>query len=147
MSLYKRNDSPHWWVKISHSGRKVQRSTGTENKAQAQEYHDKLKVALWEQERLGIKARRSWKEAVIRWLAETSEKATHEEDIKKLRWLDPFLGSLMLDADHARCYRRDQGREAKDGKQVDGEPLLGVGQSHSAVGQETNGSGSTRRRR
>jgi len=47
--------------------------------------------------RLGVKARRSWKEAVIRWLAETSEKATHQEDIKKLRWLDPFLGSLMLD--------------------------------------------------
>ena len=97
MSIYKRNDSPHWWVNISHSGRKIQHSTGTENKAQAQEYHDKLKVTLWEQGRLGVKARRSWKEAVIRWLAETSEKATHQDDIKKLRWLDPFLGSLMLD--------------------------------------------------
>ena len=31
------------------------------------------------------------------WLAETSDKATHQEDIKMLRWLDPFLGSLMLD--------------------------------------------------
>jgi len=97
MSLYKRNDSPHWWVKISHSGRKIQRSTGTENKSQAQEYHDKLKASLWEQQRLGIKARRSWKEAVVRWLAETSEKVTHGEDIRKLRWLDPFLGTLMLD--------------------------------------------------
>jgi integrase len=48
MSLYKRSDSPHWWVKISHSGRTIQRSTGTEDKAQAQEYHgktEKLKVA------------------------------------------------------------------------------------------------------
>ena len=97
MSLYKRNDSPHWWVKISHSGRKVQRSTGTEDKCKAQEYHDKLKVSLWEQQRLGVKPRRAWKEAVVRWLAETSEKAMHQEDIKKLRWLDPFLGSLMLD--------------------------------------------------
>ena len=97
MSLYKRNDSPHWWVKISHSGRTIQRSTGTENKAQAQEYHDKLKTSLWEQQRLGVKPRRAWKEAVVRWLAETTEKATHQEDIKKLRWLDPFLGNLMLD--------------------------------------------------
>jgi hypothetical protein len=32
-----------------------------------------------------------------RWLAETSEKVTHNEDVRKLRWLDPFLGSLMLD--------------------------------------------------
>jgi len=97
MSLYKRNDSPHWWVKISHSGRTIQHSTGTEDKAQAREYHDKLKASLWEQERLGVKPRRAWKEAVIRWLAETSEKATHQEDIKMLRWLDPFLGPLMLD--------------------------------------------------
>jgi len=97
MSLYKRGDSPHWWVKISHSGTTIQRSTGTESKAQAQEYHDRLKASLWEQQRLGIKPRRSWKEAVIRWLAETSEKVTHREDIRKLRWLDPFLGGLMLD--------------------------------------------------
>ena len=58
MSLYKRNDSPHWWVKISHSGTTIQRSTGTEDKPQAQEYHDKLKASLWEQQRLGVKPRR-----------------------------------------------------------------------------------------
>jgi integrase len=97
MSLYKRTDSPRWWVKISHGGRTIQRSTGTEDKAQAQEYHDKLKASLWEQQRLGVKPRRSWKEAVVRWLAETSDKATHDGDIKKLRWLDAFLGKLMLD--------------------------------------------------
>jgi integrase len=97
MSLYKRNDSPHWWVKISHSGRTIQRSTGTADKSQAQEYHDKLKASLWEQQRLGVKPRRAWKEVVVRWLAETSEKVTHQEDVRKLRWLDPFLGSLMLD--------------------------------------------------
>jgi integrase len=97
MSLYKRNDSPHWWVKISHSGTTIQRSTGTEDKAQAQEYHDKLKASLWEQQRLGIKPRRSWKEAVVRWLAETSEKVTHQEDVRKFGWLDSLLGDLMLD--------------------------------------------------
>jgi integrase len=97
MSLYKRGDSPHWWIKISHSGKAIQRSTGTEDKAQAREYHDKLKASLWEQQRLGVKPRRAWKEAVVRWLAETAEKVTHQEDMRKLRWLDPFLGKLMLD--------------------------------------------------
>src|SRR5713101_8032535 len=97
MSLYRRTDSPHWWIKISHSGTAIQRSTGTGDKSQAQEYHDKLKASLWEQQRLGVKPRRSWKEAVVRWLAETSEKVTHQEDMRKLRWLDPFLGGLMLD--------------------------------------------------
>lgn len=97
MSLYKRTDSPNWWIKISHGGRTIQRSTGTDDKAKAQEYHDRLKVSLWEEQRLGVKPRRSWKEAVVRWLAETEEKATHDEDIKKLCWLDPYLGGLMLD--------------------------------------------------
>ena len=97
MSLYKRNNSPHWWVKISHSGRTIQRSTGTEDRSRAQEYHDRLKVSLWEQQRLGVKPRRSWKEAVVRWLVETSDKATHQEDVSMLRRLDALLGPLMLD--------------------------------------------------
>ncbi len=97
MSLYKRTDSPHWWVKISHGGRTIQRSTGTPDRCKAEEYHDKLKASLWEQQRLGIKPRRSWKEAVVRWLAETADKVTHQEDIRKLRWLDAYLGHLMLD--------------------------------------------------
>jgi hypothetical protein len=100
-------DSPHWWIKISHSGRTIQRSTGTEDKSQAQEYHDKLKVSPWEQQRLGVKPRRAWKEAIVRWLAETLEKVTHREDKRKLRWLDPFLGALMLDQlGWARINRR-----------------------------------------
>lgn len=52
---------------------------------------------MWEQERLGIKISRSWKEAVIRWLKETSDKATHGEDKSKLTWMDQFIGDLMLD--------------------------------------------------
>ncbi|MFN7476101.1 MAG: tyrosine-type recombinase/integrase [Burkholderiales bacterium] len=98
MSLFKRKDSPYWWVKLTpRSGPPVQRSTGTADKAAAQEYHDKLKVSLWEQERLGIKPKRTWRESVVRWLQETSEKATHEEDKKKLVWLHSFLGDLTLD--------------------------------------------------
>ena len=98
MSLFKRKDSPYWWVKLTpRSGPPIQRSTGTTDKVAAQEYHDKLKATLWDQERLGIKPKRSWREAVVRWLEETSEKATHQEDKKKLVWLHGFLGDLNLD--------------------------------------------------
>ena len=97
MSLYRRKDSAFWWVKLEVLGSKVQRSTGTADKAQAQEFHARLAARLWEQHRLGIKPSRSWKEAAGRWLDETSEKATHREDGKKLAWLHPFLGHLMLD--------------------------------------------------
>lgn len=97
MSLFKRKDSPYWWIKITHNGKPIQRSTGTTDIAKAQEYHDKLKASLWDQERLGIKPRYSWKDAVIRYLAETSGKATQETDKTHLRWLDPYLHDLMLD--------------------------------------------------
>lgn len=97
MSLFKRKDSSFWWVKIIIDGRKVQRSSGTEDKALAQEFHDRLKAQMWEQNRLGLKPRRSWKDAVVRWLSETSEKATHDEDRRKLLWLHSFLGEMMLD--------------------------------------------------
>ena len=52
MSLFKRNDSSYWWVRFIHNGRRIQHSTGTADQAKAQEYHDKLKASLWDQERL-----------------------------------------------------------------------------------------------
>jgi integrase len=97
MSLFKRKDSPNWWVKISHNGRTVQKTTGTADEAKALEYHDKLKASLWDQERLGVKPRYSWQEAVIRYLAETRSKASTDTDKIHLRWLDRYLSGLMLD--------------------------------------------------
>lgn len=97
MSLYKRKDSSVWWLKITIGGKTIQRSTETSDKIKAQELHDKLKAKLWEQERLGVKPSYCWKEAVIRWLNETSDKATHKEDKSKLLWLDHYLSDLNLD--------------------------------------------------
>ena len=98
MSLYKRKDSPFWWVKISIGGQPpIQCSTGTSDKIEAQELHDTLKAQLWEQKRLGVKPSRSWQDAVVKWLSETSDKATHNEDKAKLVWLNTYLGKLMLD--------------------------------------------------
>ena len=100
MSLYRRKDSPFWWVKlplIRGESKPLQQSTGTADKRQAQQVHDQLAAARWEQERLGVKARHTWEEAVLRWLLETKHKATHEDDKAKLRWLDSYLGGKYLD--------------------------------------------------
>lgn len=96
MSLYKRGDSPNWWVRISHGGRRIQQSTGTSDEAKAREYHDRLKASLWDEERLGKKPDRSWKEAVVRWTAESRYKASHEADLMHLKYLDRFLGDKRL---------------------------------------------------
>ncbi|BBE51266.1 Tyrosine recombinase XerC [Ferriphaselus amnicola] len=98
MSLFQRKDSPYWWIKIiAHDGRRIQQSTGTADKAKAEEYHDKLKASMWDQARLGVKPRHTWNEAVVRYLAETTHKASQCSDKTHLRWLDRFLNGRMLD--------------------------------------------------
>ena len=100
MSLYKRKDSPFWWVKLAPirgESKPLQQSTGTTDRRQAQEAHDRLKAARWEQDRLGVKPRHTWEEAVLRWLVETKDKATHGDDKAKLRWLDDRLQHRYLD--------------------------------------------------
>lgn len=44
-----------------------------------------------------MKARHTWQEAVERWHLESKHKATHQDDIAKLRWLHPYLGGRYLD--------------------------------------------------
>lgn len=114
MSLYKRKDSSFWWVKITIGGRPIQHSTGTSDKIKAQEYHDTLKAQLWEQERLGVKPNRTWREAVVRWTYETSDKATHKEDIRKLAWMHQFLGDLTLDTVNQEVIERVRAAKLKE---------------------------------
>ena len=95
MSLRKRGGI--WWVDVvAPNGERIRRTTGTANKALAQELHDQLKAKLWRIAHLGDKPRRTWDEAVVRWLKEQSHKTTAKEDVTKLRWLDQFLGGKEL---------------------------------------------------
>lgn len=96
MALFKRKAT--WWVRFTApDGARIRRSTGTEDRVKAQEYHDELKASLWRVHHLGERPRRTWQEAVVKWLNETAHKKTHEEDIAKLRWLDGFLRGRHLD--------------------------------------------------
>ena len=114
MSLYRRKDSASWWVKLpairGESG-PLQVSTGTAEKRKAQEFHDRLKAERWEQEKLGAKPRRTWEEAALKFLDETTHKRTHERDKSILRWLDDHLGGRYLDEidraliDHIKATR------------------------------------------
>lgn len=97
MSLCKRGGT--WWIDIvAPNGDRIRKSTGTGNKAQAQEFHDRFKSELWRVGKLGDKPRHLWNDAVVRWLKEQSHKATAKEDVAKLRWLDQFLRGKELTA-------------------------------------------------
>jgi integrase len=114
--LYRRPNSRHWWVRITTpDGREVRKSSGTEVKKDAEEYEATLKTQLWRQARLGEKPRHTWQEAVVRWVTETGHKASHEDDLCHLRWLDQHLTGKQLEnvdrdaIDAIQKKRKDEG--------------------------------------
>ena len=118
MSIYRRKDSPYWWVKLSPIRGEpgpLQVSTGTTEKRKASEFHDKLKAQRWEQEKLGVKPRRTWEDAALKFLDETTHKRSQSKDKGILRWLDPLFGGKYLDEidrqiiDHVKASRLEVG--------------------------------------
>lgn len=96
MPLYKRGSA--WWIDFTTpSGERIRRSACTQDRAQAQELHDKLKAESWRVAQLGEKPRRTWDEAALKWLTETSHKASHLQDVKQVTWLQQFFRGRFLD--------------------------------------------------
>jgi integrase len=75
----------------------IQKSTGTADKAQAQEFHDRLKTRVWQEAKLGTKPRYDWNAAVVRWLEETEHKGSRKDDLGHLRWLNQYFNGIPLD--------------------------------------------------
>lgn len=95
MSLIKRGST--WWIDFTTpSGERIRRSSGTGNKGEAQEFHDRLKAESWRVQKLGDKPKYTWDDAGSKWLLETDHKRTHREDAKKLLWLQQFLRGRVL---------------------------------------------------
>lgn len=94
MALYKRNST--WWISFTHQGKRIQRSTGTDDKVSAQEYHDRIKSELWSVTKLENKPVYSWRDAVYRWLRENGSKRSIETDKVHFRWLDTYLSNYQL---------------------------------------------------
>lgn len=96
MSLFKRGKM--WWISFTTpSGERVRCSAATEDKTQAQEFHDKLKAESWRVVKLGDKPKRTWDEAAYKWLMETQDKKTHHDDVTKINWLQQFFRGKYLE--------------------------------------------------
>ena len=105
-----------WWIDFTTpSGERVRRSAETGSKAEATEFHDRLRAEAWRQQKLDEAPRRSWNDAVVRWCKEQSHKATAEEDKAKLRWLDQHLGGKELDTINRDMIERISQAKLDDG--------------------------------
>ena len=96
MPIIKRNGI--WYVDIrAASGKRIRRSTGTEDKQKAQELHDKLKHELWRNDHLDEKPNVLWDTAALRWLKEMDHKKSIRDDLTKVRRLENFRGLFLKD--------------------------------------------------
>ena len=95
--IYRRPDSSLWWINATlPNGKRVRQSAGTDVKEDAEAYLAKLKLDAYRETHFGIKPQRSWQEAVVRYL-ELKRTLRSFSDVQRIcRFLDPYLGSMML---------------------------------------------------
>ena len=94
MALYKRDGI--WWVDIRHKGKRIRKSTGTEIKDDAQRLYDQWKHELWSQANVKSLPNKTWMDAVVRWIDESTHKRSLVTDKIHLAWLDQFLRTQTL---------------------------------------------------
>lgn len=94
MALKRKNG--FWWVDITYLGERVRKSTKTKVKHEAQLFHDQILQEVWKRKRLKIIPKKTWVEAVIRWLEESKYKRSLVTDKFHFKWLDPFLRNKFL---------------------------------------------------
>jgi integrase len=96
--IYRRRESRFWWIDVAlPDGRRLRQSTGTEKREEALALLAKLKVDSFRQAHFGIKPRRSWQEAVVRYLTLKQSLRSIDDVRRILAKLDSYFGALMLD--------------------------------------------------
>ena len=115
MSIYQRENGI-WYISITTKrGKRIRESSGTTDKQEAQEYHDKIKHELWRIERTGDKPRYRWAQAVPEWAALRKDKPSFNQDMLEIRRLDPVLGKLYIDQISTELVDRIKRQRIKDG--------------------------------
>jgi len=95
--LYRRRDSRFWWVDVAlPDGRRICQSTRTEDRKEAEALVAKLKSEAFREAAFGIKPKRSWQQAVVRYL-EVKAALRSVRDVRRIcRILHPILGNKLL---------------------------------------------------
>lgn len=98
VGIHRRRESRFWWIDaVLPNGRRLRQSSGTENRAEAEAFLAKLKAEAYRDAYLGVKPKRSWQEAVVRYL-EGKANLRNIRTLKQIcRDLHPFLGDKTLD--------------------------------------------------
>ncbi len=97
MSIYIRDpQNGIYWMRFKVKARCVHESTDFTDRARAQEVHDKRRLQILDEARLGRKPDRTWDEAAGEWLLQHAHKRTLAKDQEIIRWLHPWLAGQRL---------------------------------------------------
>jgi len=107
MAVYKRKAGGAWWVRFTVRGKTVRRSSGTTDRARAEEYETALRERYWRQDKLGESVH-FWSEAVKRYKREAEwREKTRESNEYALTFFTKLndIAVAAIDADVARAAR------------------------------------------
>lgn len=96
--VYRRKNTRFWWITTTlPNGKRIRQSAGTENRKDAEALLAKIRLNAYQEFHFGVKPKRTWQEAVVRYLAIKSNLRSFRDVQRICRLLDPYLGNLTLD--------------------------------------------------
>ena len=96
--LYKRGQV--WHIEKQVLGQRLRESTGTKSIQEAEQYLAKRIEEVRQSVVYGVRPKRSFKEASVRFLSENQHKASIYDDALHLKALNPYIGDLHLEQVH-----------------------------------------------
>ena len=94
---FKRPGSPNYQIDITVGGERIRCSAETTSKKKADELEAKLRAEAWERQKVGVKPKRTFEEACVRWLQEKADKKSLHSDKEKIRFWKEHLTGVYLD--------------------------------------------------
>ena len=88
-----------WYIWKTIGNHRIRESTGTSNLAEAERYLAHRMEQIRQAETYGVRPKRTFREAATKYLNEAT-KVTISDDAMHLKFLDPFIGDLNLEAIH-----------------------------------------------
>lgn len=94
MSIRRNKNTGIWQIDLrAPGGERIRRSAETTHRAEAQEYHDRLKAQLWRQSKLGESIERTFEEAAVRFLRHSAGQRDYIAKVRHIAyWRSVFAG-------------------------------------------------------
>ena len=107
--LYKRKDSPYWWVSyVDARGKRTRKSTGTSDRKQAEALLAKLRLSAYQERHWDEKPERTFEELMLAYLnASRGQKRSEDKDRQRARILLKFFAGFSVNhwkASDGRAY-------------------------------------------